>query len=316
MRILKKHKIILALIGKLGPQLTNTELMNYLFLYTRKQCCPAFDFVPYKYGCFSFEAYHEISLLLKNEFISFTDQVYSLNPGVTVPDFDDFEDRAAIWHVHGNYKELRGMDLLRKNFMDYPYYAIRSTILNEVLPDPADQAKVQAAVPQAGPDGFYSIGYQGLTLDQYLNELIRQDVRVLAGVRNNPYSMKFGFKRSELSDGAVKMGIRYVSFKELGIESQNRQDLNSQDDYDRIFAEYEATVLPRETDALARLYKLFENEKRVAVTCFEKDPKQCHRTRILKKLAADHSELAGKIYLLNKIEGSSTAPGKEEGAEK
>ena len=300
MRILKKHKIILAVIGKLGPQLTNTELMNYLFLYTRKQISPSFYFVPYKYGCFSFEAYHEISLLLKNGFISFKDQVYSLNQGVSVPDFDDFEDRTAIWHVHGNYKELRGMDLLRKNFTDYPYYAIRSTLLNEVLPDPADQAKVQAAAPQAGPDGFYSIGYQGLTLDQYLNELIRQDVRVLADVRNNPYSMKYGYTGEVFSGAVEKMGIRYVSFKELGIVSQNRQNLESQADYDRIFAEYEATVLPRETAALAKLYKIYEDEKRVAVTCFEKDPKQCHRTRILNKLAADHSELAGKIHLLNK----------------
>ena len=300
MRIMKKHKIILAVIGKLGPQLTNTELMNYLFLYTRKQCCPAFDFVPYKYGCFSFEAYHEISLLLKNGFISFTDQVYSLEPGVSVPDFDDFEDRAAIWHVYGNYKELRGMDLLRKNFMVYPYYAVRSTLLDEVLPDPADQAKVRAAAPQAGPDGFYSIGYQGLTLDQYLNELIRHDVRVLADVRNNPYSMKYGYTGAVFSNAVEKMGIRYISFKELGIESQNRQNLESQADYDRIFAEYEATVLPRETAALARLFKLYMDEKRVAVTCFEKDPKQCHRTRILNKLAADHSELAGHIHLLNK----------------
>lgn len=300
MRITKKHKIILALIGKLGPQLTNTELMNYLFLYTREQISPSFYFVPYKYGCFSFEAYHEISLLRKNGFISFTDQIYSLNPGVSMPDFDDFEDRTAIWHVHGGYKKLRGMDLLRKNFIDYPYYAIRSTLLDEVLPDSADQAKVQAAEPQAGPDGFYSIGYQGLTLDQYLNELIRQDVRVLADVRNNPYSMKYGYTGAVFSDAVEKMGIRYISFKELGIESQNRQGLNSQTDYDRIFAEYEATVLPRETAALERLYKLYEDEKRVAVTCFEKAPEQCHRTRILKKLAADHSELAGKIHLLNK----------------
>lgn len=297
MRMLKKHKMILAVIGKMGPKLTNTELMNYLFLCTRKQISPSFDFVPYKYGCFSFEAYHEISLLLKNEFISFTDQVYSLNPGVAVPVLDDQEDRDAIWQVHKEYKELRGMDLLRKNFMDYPYYAIKSTILNDVLTDPADQAKVQAAVPQAGPDGFYSIGYEGLTLDQYLNELIRADVRVLADVRNNPYSQKYGFKRAELSDASEKMGIRYISFKELGIESQNRQDLHCQEDYDRIFAEYEATVLPRETAALARLYKLYEDEKRVAVTCFEKDPNQCHRTRILKKLAADHPQLADHIYV-------------------
>lgn len=174
------------------------------------------------------------------------------------------------------------------------------TILNEVLPDPADQAKVHAARPAAGPDGFYSIGYQGLSLDRYLNELIRQDVRVLADVRNNPFSMKFGFSKAILSDAAEKVGIRYVGFKELGIVSRDRQSLESQADYDRIFAEYEATVLPRETDALARLYKLYEDEKRVAVTCYEKDPKQCHRTRILKKLAADHPQLSGQIHLLNK----------------
>ncbi|MGC3977650.1 MAG: DUF488 family protein [Paludibacteraceae bacterium] len=33
-----------------------------------------------------------------------------------------------------------------------------------------------------------------------------------------------------------------------------------------------------------RVQKLIDTEKRVAVTCFEKDPKQCHRTCVANAL--------------------------------
>src|SRR5438876_581965 len=45
------------------------------------------------------------------------------------------------------YKALRGTRLVREVYQRYPYYAIRSEIIDQVLPSAKDREKVDAARP-------------------------------------------------------------------------------------------------------------------------------------------------------------------------
>ena len=76
------------------------------------------------------------------------------------------------------------------------------------------------------------------------------------------------------------MGVAYTHIPELGIQSSDRQELNTQRDYDRLFDKYEKTVLKDHRESLGRLFGLFRDNKRIAITCYEKDPQQCHRSRV------------------------------------
>ena len=52
-----RRKIILALLEALDKDVSAKSMQKFLFLLTRKQKGDkSFDFVPYKYGCFSFQA--------------------------------------------------------------------------------------------------------------------------------------------------------------------------------------------------------------------------------------------------------------------
>ena len=53
-----RQKILLALIEAFGGRLKSRDLQKYLFLFTQKcQQDKSYEFVPYKYGCFSFQSY-------------------------------------------------------------------------------------------------------------------------------------------------------------------------------------------------------------------------------------------------------------------
>ena len=67
-----RRKILLALLEVFGGQLTAKSLQKFLFLFTRKQEIKAFDFVPYKYGCFSFQANQDIVTLSKYGYVEIT----------------------------------------------------------------------------------------------------------------------------------------------------------------------------------------------------------------------------------------------------
>ena len=131
---------------------------------------------------------------------------------------------------------------------------------------------------------LFTIGYEGLSLEQYIKKLILFDVHTLCDVRKNAYSQKYGFSKHTLEKACVGVGIRYVHVPQLGIESDKRRDLRSQKDYDILFDEYERTTLKENTEALLYVRSIIDADKRVALTCFEKDPRQCHRSRVAKAL--------------------------------
>ena len=87
-----------------------------------------------------------------------------------------------------------------------------------------------------------------------------------------------------LSDFCSRLNIEYIHIPEVGIDSSKRQELNNQDDYDLLFEDYKKTVLVKTTDAQSRILTLINTYKRVALTCFEADKCQCHRTHLAEKI--------------------------------
>lgn len=59
-----RRKVLLALIEKSDKKrIGKLNLQKLLFLFCQKQSKPIYDFIPYHYGCFSFQANKDLSLL-------------------------------------------------------------------------------------------------------------------------------------------------------------------------------------------------------------------------------------------------------------
>ena len=132
---------------------------------------------------------------------------------------------------------------------------------------------------------FFTIGYEGLSLESYLNKLLDSNVRLLCDIRKNAFSQKYGFSKSELSDALGKVGISYQHIPSLGIVSEKRQQLNTDQDYKQLFDEYEQETLINQQASLDKLVELLHQYKRIAITCFEADVYHCHRSRVAKSLS-------------------------------
>jgi uncharacterized protein (DUF488 family) len=73
------------------------------------------------------------------------------------------------------------------------------------------------------------------------------------------------------------MDIRYEHLPELGIASEQRRSLKTQEDYDALFMEYEREHLPQQGAALSKIAEWVRSGERVALTCYERLPQRCHR---------------------------------------
>lgn len=291
----RRQKILLGLLETFDGELTRTSLQKLLFLYCEQNADPVYEFVPYKFGCFSFQAAADQRKLVANGVLSDDDR-WCLTSKTGVLDALPYAERDAFWRLKKRFGQMPQRDLVRHVYNAYPYFATRSEIAHDYLSDEEMKA-VRRAAPKADTvtASVCSIGYEGLTLEGYLNRLVRHGVRLVCDVRKNPLSRKFGFSKTALNGALEHMGIEYRHFPELGIVSDKRQALDSQADYDRLFEEYEQTTLNDGDSAVTKIADLLHEKKHVALLCYEKLAVQCHRTRVANAVLARYDD-ACQVY--------------------
>lgn len=284
-----RRKLILALLEISGRPLSSTDLQKYLFLLANRQKKAAYEFVPYRYGCYSFQLDQDLRTMKKIQLLNSSvvgkKETWQKQTGENYLPQLKPEDRLAMQGVHNRFKQFTTRQLVHHTYVHYPYYAIKSRIAARLLAA-EDWSRVQAEVPRPQESVLFTIGYEGISLEHYLNRLIKQGVQLLCDVRRNSFSMKYGFSKRQLQHACESVGVQYWHVPALGIVSDKRKSLHSLADYENLFDEYEQTTLTKETEALQQVADVFENYQRVALTCFEREVCMCHRGRVAKHLVA------------------------------
>lgn len=274
-----RQKRLLALLNAFGGELGNLDFQKLLFLYCfGVEATPSYEFVPYRFGGFSFTSYADKRRLKDVGLLIDAERTWKLTRegehSAKVP----AAVQAAMKDFAGEHRELRGDALVAEVYRRYPYYATRSEMAGRVLK--GDKAALRA-IDKARPDkqsaGLCTIGYEGRSLEAYLNALLKDGVTLLCDVRRNPLSRKYGFSKRTLSSSCEGVGIRYEHLPELGIAGDRRRELETQADYDALFEIYERKDLPKQEGALAKIRGWIAAGERVALTCYEHLPEQCHR---------------------------------------
>lgn len=292
-----RRKIILSLIQVFDGELEKIQLQKLLFLFTRFQKDKkAYDFVPYKFGCYSFQANADLSTLKKYGIVSETSKSWKKEDEVNYLIELTKEDRKTISDFRIIYANKTSDDLIILTYKRYPYFAINSTIAKEYLTE-EDFNNLDNYRSFEDEITLFTIGYQGISLEAYLNKLIKNNVKVLCDVRKNALSMKYGFSKSQLKNACNGVGIEYIHIPEVGIDSEQRQELKTQIDYDILFEEYKSQNLKKSVDSQKVILNLLKKNKRIALTCFEADICQCHR----KHLSEAITNLKGFKYNLEHL---------------
>lgn len=283
--IFNRQKILLALIELFDGHLKNTDLQKYLFLLTRLEDKKTYHFVPYKYGCFSFHAYDDKRKLISKGLLKDCDEWVLETSKTKYKDMLPFEDNNRLWSIKNDYGQLKGDELVSHVYRQYPYFAINSTIAKRVLSQ-NELKEVEKCRPTKKGVTLYTIGYENRSLEEFLNMLLQQNIKLLCDVRKNAFSRKYGFSKKTLQNALESLGIEYKHVPELGIVSASRKNLVSKQDYEELFTEYEKTVLADQSSKVKEIHDTLLNKERIALTCFELLPSMCHRTRIAKSVLA------------------------------
>jgi len=293
-----RQRRLLALVDVLGGDVGGLDFQKLLFLYCQEEAAPTYEFVPYRYGGFSFSSYADKRRLIERGLLENEERAWQLTEAGRAAARVAPSTKEQMGRFARRHARLRGDALVAEAYRRHPYYATRSEMVERVLTgDAAALAAVRAARPTVGKPGVCTVGYEGRSLEGYLNQLIREGVTLLCDVRRNPLSRKYGFSKKTLAKGCEGVGLRYEHLPDLGIASEDRRGLKVQADYDALFAVYKRESLPRQGAALARIRAWVEDGERVALTCFELLPEQCHRHCVAAALEQAFGEAFAPVHL-------------------
>jgi uncharacterized protein (DUF488 family) len=258
------------------------ELVKWVFLLRQETCLVSdttfYDFVPYKYGPFSFTMYRDFEELCRLGYLSKENySVQSRSQAKAIGEVQSLksEFQQAIKEVLSQYSHLSQRQLLEIIYRKYPWFASRSEL----------KGVVRVNIPK-GKTAVYTTGYEGKSIDMFLQGLLMAGIERIVDVRNNPVSRKYGFSKRTLSRLIANLKIDYVHMPALGVPSSDRQFLTGFEEYQELMRYYEQVILPGAPDARQEVGRLLRECPSVLV-CFEADWRYCHRGCLAKAISSD-----------------------------
>lgn len=143
------------------------------------------------------------------------------------------------------------------------------------------RAKAKAATKRTGPIPLFTIGYEQAKPAAVLDELKRAKIKLLIDTRAVAASRRPGFSKRQLAAALDEAGIAYVHLQKLGTPAAGREAARS-GELDTLWRIYDKHIKTPEAQAeLGELVDMIQSGKRVALLCYCRDAKACHRSRIV-----------------------------------
>lgn len=123
---------------------------------------------------------------------------------------------------------------------------------------------------------LYTLGYEGLDFDAFIDRLRDADVQTVVDVRELPLSRKKGFSKASFRERLAGEEIAYLHVPTLGCP----KDVRNAYRIDSNWARYTRGFLKHlnEQDASVRELARLARSTTACLVCFEADFSVCHRT--------------------------------------
>jgi uncharacterized protein (DUF488 family) len=147
---------------------------------------------------------------------------------------------------------------------------------------------------------LFTVGYEQAKPATVLGELKRAKIELLVDTRAIAASRKPGFSKRQLAAALEEKGIGYIHLQKLGTPAEGRAAARG-GDTDALWRIYDKHIRGAEAqNELRQLITLIKTGKRIALLCYCRDPKTCHRSRIVanvkKKMAVKVTNLIPPLF--------------------
>lgn len=125
-----------------------------------------------------------------------------------------------------------------------------------------------------------TIGYEQASLHDVIAALKAARVRLLIDTRAVAASRRAGFSKKMLAASLEAAGIAYLHLQKLGTPAEGRAAARA-GDFKKLWKVYGKHLrTPEAKAALDELETILRKTKGVCLLCYEREPAECHRSKI------------------------------------
>jgi uncharacterized protein (DUF488 family) len=147
---------------------------------------------------------------------------------------------------------------------------------------------------------LFTVGYEQAKPAAVLRELKRAKIELLVDTRAVAASPRPGFSKRQLAAALDEEDIGYVHLQKLGTPAEGRAAARN-GDTDTLWRIYDKHIKSADAQSeLRELIALIKSGRRIALLCYCRDPKTCHRSRIVanvkNKIAVKITDLIPPLF--------------------
>lgn len=136
-----------------------------------------------------------------------------------------------------------------------------------------------------------TIGYQGIRIQDFVASLAENNVYLLVDVREKPWSNRRDYIKTILKSHLQSAGIDYLHMQPAGNPSSIRKSSVSLQECLELYEDY----LDQNRQCISDIIELMKKDRRnICLLCYENNPKECHRSVIVKKVKEENNTVTIK----------------------
>ena len=132
--------------------------------------------------------------------------------------------------------------------------------------------------PRPATFTLFTVGYQGHSIETFLDLLLAHGIEQIIDVPQLPFSRKPDFSKKRLTAHLAAVGIGYTHLVQLGTPKPLRDEVRQTQDYPAFFAAMDAIVAAQPEAVQATLD--IARAQPSALLCFEVNQAKCHRLSV------------------------------------
>ncbi len=271
--MLNRRRVFLSLLAQSERPMPITRANLLLALMDLDLEKPFYQFIPTASGPASIDLLHDLNAFEKAGEVTVSDEAIQFHEDVIDPlsyALDEGEQDLLLESL-ARYGTKSEQALLDEVIERRPFFALRTERSDAAVK--AIREEIHTA-----PRGLYTLGYEALSIDAFINHLIANDVQTVVDVREFAFSRRSEFSKNTLVEALALGGIAYIGMPEVGIPTKARKEILEHKSKEELLEYYEAEILPA-TGLYAKNVAALVTQHNTALICHEEDPQECHRSR-------------------------------------
>ena len=123
----------MSLIQLFNGDIDKIKFQKLLFIYSQRKQKSEYDFVPYKFGCYSYSANADLKTMVKRELLSETENRLFKMDTTNYLNSIKITDKDILTDISLTYGNMSNDTLIKHSYINFPFYAIKSKLQKKYL---------------------------------------------------------------------------------------------------------------------------------------------------------------------------------------